>query len=312
MNKDFKFPSYHAKIPGQKRGARAALRRFKRAVHGAVFFPYGVRKHKRLLETCARTSVHTYTCFLRAPAQLAAIAGPVLEFLGSPQNDGRPIEILMFACSNGAEAFTLASWLTTQVPTLNFRITASDLHQELVDRCRAAEYSADEALQSEYMTPEFLDATFERRGERYVVRSHIRDKVSFRQASILDTDYLSKNFAPADIVTAQNVLFHLTPADARAAFANVVSFLKPRGVLLIEGMDTELRIELTRRHSLLPLRSGLKAIYAETRVHTPEDWWNYYWGTEPYFPLRSEKERRYGTIFLRGGPSANGTPKPYG
>jgi chemotaxis protein methyltransferase CheR len=303
MTKGVNFPGYYAKVPARKAGARTALRRLKRAIYGAMLFPYGVRKHKRLLETCDRTSHHTYTCFLRAPAQLSAITGPVLDFLGAPQRTGRPIEILMFACSNGAEAFTLASWLTLNVPALRFHITASDLHQEMVDRCLAAEYSADEALQSEYITTEFVDATFERRGERYVVKQHIRDKVSFFQANILESNRPSERFVPADIVTAQNVLFHLSPANARIAFANAVSYLKPTGVLLAEGMDTDLRVELTQHHSLQPLVFDLKTIYSETRIHTPQDWWNYYWGTEPYFPLRREKERRYGTIFLRGRPA---------
>lgn len=305
MTKGVNFPSYYAKVPVQKTGPKAALRRVKRALYSAVLFPYGVRKHKHLLATCDRTSHHTYTCFLRAPAQLTAVTGPVLEFLGSPEKTGRELEILMFACSNGAEAYTLASWLMLNVPTLRFHITASDLHQEMVERCIAADYSADEALQSEYITPEFVDATFERRGERYVVRQHIRDKLTFVQANLLETKQLREKFSPADIVTAQNVLFHLSPDNARVAFANVVSFLKPTGVLLVEGMDTDLRVELTQQHSLYPLMSDLKAIYSETRVHTPQDWWNYYWGTEPYFPLRSDKERRYGTIFLRGRPAAS-------
>ena len=293
------FPGYRAKAP-RANGARAAWRRFKRDAYGAVLFPYGVTKHRQLLATCDRVDNHTYTCFYRAPAQLAALAGPVLEYLGSPDKTGRRLEILMFAGSNGAEAYTIASWLTQCLPALDFHIDASDLHDEMVARGSAAEYSADEALQSEYITPDFVEATFERRGERYVVRPHIRERVSFRQANLLDAPALHAAFAPADIVTAQNVLFHMQPKMARVAFANAASFLKPRSALFVEGMDAELRVELTREHALRPLVSNLKAIYSETRVHTPRDWWNYYWGTEPYFPLRTDKERRYGTIFLRG------------
>lgn len=302
MDRDPNFPGYRAKTFERATGHREVLRRLKRDLRSAIFFPYGVRKHKHLLATCDRVDNHTYTCFYRAPRQLSVLSGPVLDFLGTPQSEGRRLEILMFACSNGAEAYTIASWLIQQVPQLDFHIEGSDLHDEMVQRCIAADYSEDEALQSEYVTPEFVEATFDRQGNRYVVKSHIREKVSFRQANLLDQKGLQAAFRPADIVTAQNVLFHMKPPMARAAFANAAAFVKPRGVLLVEGMDAELRIELTRQHGLVPLTTDLKEIYSETRVHTPQDWWNYYWGTEPYFPLRSERERRYGTIFLRGAP----------
>jgi chemotaxis protein methyltransferase CheR len=303
MTKDLDFPGYEAKKPERTKGPRARLRRLKRELYAAALLPYGIRRHRRLLETCERTNSHTYTCFLRAPSQLAAVAGPVLDFLGSPQNRGRKLQILMFACSNGAEAFTLASWLRLHVPALDFQITASDLHEEMVQRCLLGEYSAAEALQSEYVTNDFVEATFDRVGERYIVKPSIRRRVAFRQANLLDTDGLAQAFSPADIVTVQNVLFHMNPAQARVAFGNVASFLKPRSVLLVEGMDLDLRVELTREHSLHPLDVNLRRIHAETRVHTPRDWWNYYWGTEPYFPLRALKQRRYSTIFLRGAGS---------
>jgi chemotaxis protein methyltransferase CheR len=303
MIKDLDFPGYEAKKLQETKGPRATLRRLKRELYAAALLPYGVRRHRRLLETCERTNTHTYTCFLRAPSQLAAVSGPVLEFLGSPQRQGRPLQILMFACSNGAEAFTLASWLQLHVPALDFQITASDLHEEMVQRCLLGEYSAAEALQSEYITKDFVEKTFDRIGERYVVKPGVRRRVSFRRANLLDVNGLARAFTPADIVTVQNVLFHMNPAQARVAFRNVTSFLKPRSVLLVEGMDLDLRIELTREHSLHPLDANLKKIHTETRIHTPRDWWNYYWGTEPYFPLRALKQRRYSTIFLRGAGS---------
>src|SRR5690606_6383300 len=100
-----------------------------RLVYGHVLYRYGVAKHAQLLATCDRTQSHTYTCFLRTPAQLEAVAGPVLKFLGAPE-PGRQLQILVLACSNGAEAYTLASYLKQNVPDLDFRITAADLHEE--------------------------------------------------------------------------------------------------------------------------------------------------------------------------------------
>ena len=301
MTKDPNFASYYAKTPDRQLGPRQLLGQLKqKVIYEAMLLPYGLYKHQQLLRSCDRVDNHTYTCFYRAPAQLAALTGPVLDFLGNPERNGKRLEILTFACSNGAEVYTVASWLSKTFPTLDFHITASDLHNEMVARCTAASYSAEEALQSEYISKAFIDATFDQRGDRYVVKQHLRDRTTFTQGNLLDDAGLKAKFAQADIVTAQNVLFHLQPDDARTAFNTVVSFLKPRGVLFVEGMDLDLRVELTQLHGLQPLKHDLKRIYSETRVHTPRDWWKYYWGTEPYVPLRPDKERRYATIFLKG------------
>lgn len=265
--------------------------------YGPITYPYGVVKHAWLLATCDRTQSHTYTCFYRTPSQLEALAGPVLESLGGAPKD-RPLEIVVLACSNGAEAYTIASFLRKRLPSLDFRITAADLHQEMVEYGRAASYLPEEALQSEFIDDEFVSRTFDKVGERYVVKPDIRARVTFKQANLLD-EGLAAQFPPADVVTAQNVLFHLKPRDAKKAFENLIKILKPRAALLIDGMDQPLRVALTQAHRLEPLPYKARQIYNESRIHTPIDWWRYYWGSEPYSPLRRDRKRRYGTIFLK-------------
>lgn len=63
-------------------------------------------------------------------------------------------------------------------------------------------------------------------------------------------------------------------------------------------MNLPLRVERTRAHKLKPLRYNTKQIYEQGRVHTPLDWWRYYWGTEPYSRFRTDRSRCYGTIFV--------------
>jgi chemotaxis protein methyltransferase CheR len=294
------FPEYQAIDPSRGKGSLVGNAYWflkSKVLYGPVTYPYGVLRHEHLLATCDRTQSHTYTCFLRTPSQLEALAGPVLEFLGA-RSLGRPLEILVLACSNGAEAYTLASFLSKRLPSLDFRITAADLHQEMVDSARAGSYSEDEALQSQFVRPDFVAHTFDKVGDRYVVKPEHKARVTFTQGNLLDEE-LYKKFSPADIVTSQNVLFHLKPKDARRAFNNIVKLLRPKSVLLLDGMDQPLRIEMTRAHGLEPLEHNLKEIYQESRVHTPLDWWRYYWGSEPYSPFRRDRARRYGTVFLK-------------
>jgi len=293
---------YHARDLDHQRSLRGRLGTARRWLTARAYdilaLPLALGRHRKLLQSVSRTQSYTYTCFYRAPAQLQTMSGPVLEYLGFPKPDRR-LEILVFAASNGAEVYTLASWLMRACPNLDFHITASDLHAHMVHRCVEANYSAAEALHSQYITKDFVQSTFDRSGDRFLVKPEIKAKTTFTTANLLDRNELTQKFAPADIVMAQNVLFHLSPADATIAFENCLQFLRARAALLIEGMDPELRIELTRKHELRPLLANLKKIYNETRVHTPPDWWNHYWGSEPYLPFRKEKQHRYGTIFLK-------------
>lgn len=308
------YVGYRAK-PSRARGGTGLPRRVYRFLKVNVLFntllkPYGMLRLKMLRRTAARSQGHTYTCFLRSPMQLQAITGPVLEYLIGPESrqgaaagvspSSKVLEILAFACSNGAEAYTLASWLRSAVPSLAFHIQASDLHPEMVDKARAARYSVDEVEHSGDITLDFIEGTFDRSGgDGYIVKPHLRECVSFSQASLLSRE-LSRQFAPADIVVAQNVLFHLDPPTATLAFENLVGLLKPRSALLIEGMDLDLRLRLTRDHQLRPLAYRHREIYEHSRSHVALEWWRHYYGAEPYSVLARDRVRRYSSIFLNG------------
>jgi chemotaxis protein methyltransferase CheR len=268
-----------------------------RVVFDTLLCPYGMVRHAGLLRSGNRTKSHTYTCFLRAPAQLEAVTGPTLELLvGGPQARG-PLSLLLFACSNGAEAYTVASALMQSWPGLDFHIVASDHDQRLVDIAVAATYSSEEVFHSPYITEEFVRSTFDLVADRYRVKPEIRARVEFRCADVLDGS-LAARFAPADLVFAQNLFFHLDPGEARTAFRNIVALLKPRAALVVEGFDLDLREHLTREHDLAPLEYRLRDIYEQARAHTSPAWWKFYYGAEPYMRWRRHRAHRYGTIFL--------------
>ena len=310
------YVGYRAKTPRTR--ARVSLpRRVYRFLKVNVLFntllrPYGVLRHRALCRTAARSQEHTYTCFLRSPVQLQALNDPVLEHLRGPWHREPaaagarpapgPLEMLVFACSNGAEAYTLASSLRSAWPALDFHIRASDLHQEMIDKARAATYSVDEVQHSDSITEEFIEATFDRVAGSYVVKAPIRERVSFVQANLLGTE-LSQQFGQADIVVAQNVLFHLDRPSATLAFEGLVKLLKPRAALLIEGMDLDLRQRLTRDHQLQPLAYRHREIYEHSRSHVSLEWWRHHYGQEPYSLLKRDRVRRYSSIFLKGAPS---------
>jgi chemotaxis methyl-accepting protein methylase len=272
-----------------------------RMLYGILLFPYGKRRHRRTLAAAQRTQSHTYTCFFRAPAQLDLICGPLLDRVLAHKRPGSPLRILLFAASTGAEAYTLASVLLAARPTLDFSIIASDLHAEMVERGRRALYSHDEVWHGEHVTEEFVRQTFDLDGSDFVVKPEIAARVSFRQADLLDP-LLGQQFGSADMVLAQNVLFHLDDAASSGAFDNVCDTLAPGAALLVEGMNLDQKMEQTRRRRLAPFARDHRRIYEQARAHVPLDWWNFYYGSEPYMSLVADRVRRYSTVFFSEAP----------
>jgi chemotaxis methyl-accepting protein methylase len=304
MNDTVEYGQYRARESLEQRGllyraARAAWRAQQRLVFDVLLYPYGKLRHGALQATARRSQSHTYTSFHRVPAQLEAFTGPVVDFLLAGRTTGAPLTINLFAGSNGAEAYTLASVLLQARPGLDFHIHASDLHAEMVAKASAGRYTRNDVLHSESITPAFIAATFDADGEDFVVKPQVRARVSFAQANLLDSG-IDRQYGPADVVVVQNVLFHLDPQQARFAFGNVVRFLKERSALFVDGVDLDLKVELTRAAGLAPLAYRYREIYDAGRRHVSLAWWRHYYGAEPRSFLQRDPVRRYGTIFLRG------------
>jgi chemotaxis protein methyltransferase CheR len=266
-------------------------------LYGTLLYRYGVSRHRALQKKANRSQSHTYTCFCRSPGQLDALTGPVMERLLADRKPEK-FQINVFASSTGAEPYTLASVLLRRFPRLDFQITASDLHQEMVDHATNAIYSAAD-VRRRAPPEQFITDTFEKLGDDYRVRPELRNRVILKQANLLEPA-LRDQFAPADIVFAQNVFCHLDQTQTRTAFRNISQFLKPTSALFIDGMNLDLREELTAHLGLSPLQFKAREIHDFARKHVGDRWWNYYYGMEPYAPWHPNRARRFSTIFFKG------------
>lgn len=109
----------------------------------------------------------------------------------------------------------------------------------------------------------------------------------FETADVLDADLISR-IEPADIVVAQNFLYHFDRRQARTAFAHLCSSLRPRVALFDDRMDIDLRHSLSRKAGLLPLDCLIPEIHddAMTLRGVPSPWT--YWGLEPLNSARKD------------------------
>jgi chemotaxis methyl-accepting protein methylase len=263
-----------------------------------LLYPYAQAQYRKNLAEKKRSDSHTYTSFYRVPSQLEALTARVIPWLTG--GDQPPeLTINVFACSTGAEAYTIASEIMRVHPHLPFKVYASDLHDETVAQGMAATYSPDEVFHNPDIPDAFVTRTFDLVDGRFIVKPQIRARIEFSRADLLDPA-LAEQFVPADIVLAQNVFCHLYPQDATRAFTNVLKTAKSRAAFLIDGMQLELKEQLTIKAQLEPLDFKCREIYSYARKHGSKKWWTKYHGTEPYLPWRPNHLRRYGTVFLRG------------
>ena len=252
-------------------------------------------RHRIALLTSDRT-VATFTGFFRLPTQFETLSGPVLDSL-CPGGATGPLKIIVIGCSKGVEAYSIASVLRNRHPELVFNIKAYDMNKDVIAKAKSARYMPEEVY-TKRIPARYIDATFYRDNDLYVIKDEIARLVSFDVADALDPN-LKTTIGTADIVFAQNFLVHMKPKAATMAFNNIYHLLNPNAVLFIDGMDVGLRQTLTRKNNLVPLDHNIEEIHNEARIARGVGWPYSYWGLEPLLATKRDWKRRYSTIFMK-------------
>lgn len=250
----------------------------------------------RLSLSFSKRKNETYTQFLRLPSQFEALTGPVLDFI--LHDELKPLKIVVFGCSNGAEPYSIASVLKSYHRDINFTIYGYDIERHMLDKAKKMTYSEEELFDNKMITGNFIDSTFVRNGSAFMVKNDIAERVQFSEGDALNPN-LREHVGHADIVYAQNFLVHMRPKLAEKAFGNICRILNSRAVLFIDGMDLDLRYRLTLAHNLSPLKYKIDQIHNEARHARGGGWPYIYWGLEPLSVSRKDWQRRYATIFIR-------------
>ena len=242
-----------------------------------------------------------YTQFRRFPNQLRVLTEHVLPAMleRDPTLAQRPLRIAVFACCSGEEVVSLSHSIRTAFPQLSLRIQAYDLVGEVVERAQTGCYSKEEVYAGPFVSDDFVQQVFEVENETYRVKPALREGVTFETGDITSEAFMGA-LEPFDLVFAQNVLFHLPRPVARRAFHNLAGLLRPGGALFINGMDSDMRIELTKAAKLTPVETLIEEIHNDARVDRGGAWAHQYWGREPFSRSGADWTRRHGTIFTSG------------
>lgn len=233
-----------------------------------------------------------WTCFLRNRAEIDYIGA-----LGRAAPDGERFSVAVLGCSTGAEAYSAAYALRDSIGRVTIKIAASDVSPANISSAIARAFPRG-GRETETLSPEEIDGLFEERdGGLLSVRPQWRAPIEWSVADALSPT-LAESVGRHDLVLANKFLCHMPPQTAERCLRNIVRTVKDGGVLLVSGVDLDVRGKVARELSLIPDAAAIAALH-NGDVTVRKNWPFDYWGLEPIDRGRADWPLRYGIAFRK-------------
>ncbi|MDP3176959.1 MAG: CheR family methyltransferase [Spirochaetaceae bacterium] len=152
----------------------------------------------------------------------------------------RPLEIWSAGCSTGEEPYTIAmvlSELRASDRGLSFRILASDLSTQVLEKARAAVYDAErvDVVPMSYKKKYMLRSKA-REPAQVRMKPEIRSLVRFVRINFMDDLYPVD--AEIDVVFCRNVIIYFERATQEAILGKICAHIRIGGWLLLGHSET--------------------------------------------------------------------------
>lgn len=140
------------------------------------------------------------------------------------------LRVLCLPCASGEEAYSIAiELLAAGLAPESFQIDAMDVSEALLKHARRGHYTADACRT---IDPGRRDTYFRPAGRDLRVMPWLQDRITFRQANLLDPT-LDLADAAYDVVFFRNLLIYLDPSAKEMALARIRAALRPGGLLFL-------------------------------------------------------------------------------
>jgi SAM-dependent methyltransferase len=255
---------------------------------------YGAFLHSLVKLRSARTQYHG-TFFFRNLPQLQLIST-----LASQKPLNSPLKILVLACSNGAEVYSLLWTIRSARPDLRLMVSAVDISPAILEIAKEAVYSLGEnkLVQSpifERLTEGELQMMFDKENDNVKVKAWIRESVDWHVGDANDQE-LVKHFGKYDFVVSNNFLCHMPPKEAERCLRKISHLVVENGHLVVSGVDIDIRTKVALELGWIPMKASLEEIHNGDPV-IRRDWPWKYWGLEPFNKRRKDWSLRYASVF---------------
>jgi chemotaxis methyl-accepting protein methylase len=249
----------------------------------------------------SRSQYHA-TFFLRNRPELALISA-----LAQEKIENSTLRLVVLACSNGAEVYSILWALRSFLPDLKVKVQAVDIAESIVRIAKFGKYSLTKAELMD--TPIFerlsdyeIQQLFDRNGDEVTIKPWIKGGIEWRVADASDPG-LAEALGPQDIVIANRFLCHMTPPEAERCLRNLSHLVTSGGYLFVSGIDLSIRTKVARELGWKPVLESMQEIHnGDSSIR--EGWPLYYWGLEPFTKTRRDWQIRYASVFQIGSPSA--------
>ncbi len=143
------------------------------------------------------------------------------------------VKFLSVGCAVGPEPYSLAMIASDNKPkTINLKIQASDINQDLLDTARFATYSKQYVAEMDNLeVSKYFDVN--KFGD-YVVKSEIRRTVNFSKKDIMSDTYPSG----VDLILCRNVLIYIDREAQNEVISKFINSLRPGGFLVLGRTET--------------------------------------------------------------------------
>ncbi len=136
-------------------------------------------------------------------------------------------------CSYGAEPYSLAILMHEHSPSARWRIFATDIDQEALQRAREGIFS-ERDLRNVSTARQF--GYFDRVGpDSYAISASLKRRIKFSTLDLLQPQAPPPRYC--DIVLCRNVIIYFTPEAKAQVHRLLVEALRPGGVLLIGATE---------------------------------------------------------------------------
>lgn len=244
---------------------------------------------------------------------------------------GAELSMAILGCSKGAEVYSFSYAIKSARPDLIVSIWALDISKDILEFAEAGVYSfkgrddyAAEGAPStapsggeatsrdvaantsrdqpsasifERMSPDEMEAMFDREGDLVRVKPRYREGINWRVGNAGDPA-LEVDFGLQDIVIANRFLCHMHPEQAEACLRQLARLVKPGGYLFVSGVDLSVRSKIVGELGFGPVTELIKEIH-DGDPSVRRDWPLGYWGLEPFDQRRIDWQTWYASVFQR-------------
>ena len=186
-----------------------------------------LRKDKGELDALLDRVTINVSQLWRHPEQWTRLEGEVLPELAA----AGPVRAWSAGCSYGAESYTLAAICHKVIPKARVQITGTDIDRRMIDRARAAVFSAEDARGVDIKE---MERAFDRVPEGWHAKDGLRRMMTFEIGDLLR---VRPQAASKDLIMCRNTVIYFAEPIRDDLHARLAQALRPGGYLVVGATE---------------------------------------------------------------------------